>query len=247
MATAASQTAVKALELMSVLGDHPRGATAGQIAEVTGHPFTTAYRLLNTLVTAGYAEYDPSRKTYRLGLRLFQLGQKVAHARGLDDVARPVMQRLTAQTGESSILATLDGDQVLTLCTVDGPQFRTTTDPGDHGPLTTSAVGKVLLSGSVDLIDTVELVSRTPRSITDREALRAEIASVGERGWASQLEENDDGMAAVAVPVRSAAGRMVASLAVAAPVFRKDVDALAAYLPRLREAATVLGAELVIR
>ncbi|MFC7403308.1 IclR family transcriptional regulator [Citricoccus sp. GCM10030269] len=247
MAAAASQTAVKALELMAALGEFPRGATAGQIAEATGYPFTTAYRLLHTLVSAGYAEYEPTGKVYRLGLRLFQLGQKVAHARGLDETARPVMERLTAQTGESSILATLDGDQVLTLCTVDGPQFRTTTDPGDHGPLSTSAVGKVLLASHPELLDTVELVARTSRSITDRDVLRAEIDGVRARGWASQLEENDDGMAAVAVPVRSGAGRVVATLALAAPVFRKDVDAMAAYVPQLREAATVLGAELVIR
>lgn len=247
MAGEASQTAVKTLNLMAVLGDYPHGATAGQIAEASGHPFTTAYRLLNTLVVAGFAEYEPSTKLYRLGLRLFQLGQKVAHARGLDEAAGPVMRHLTAQTGESSILATLDEGQVLTLYTVDGPQFRTTTDPGDHGPLNTSAVGKIFLAHHETLADTVELVARTPRSITDREQLRSELAQVRARGWAGQCEENDEGMAAVAVPIRSAAGRLVASLAVAAPVFRKDVDALADFLPQLHEAATVLGAELVIR
>ncbi|GEO94372.1 IclR family transcriptional regulator [Kocuria turfanensis] len=252
MATEKSGTVGKALGLLTLLGDYPEGATAGQIADAVGYPFSTAYRLLNTLVETGFAGYDRREKRYRLGLRIYQLGQKVAHHRGFEGAAVPILQRLTDLTGESSILAVLDDDRFLTVHKVDGPQFRTTTDPGDRGPLHTSALGKVLLACTdpatrEHLLETIELTPRTEHSITDRAELRRQIDQVRRRGWAGQQEENDIGMAAVAVPVLSASDRLVAAVALAAPIFRADQEALQAHLPDLRRAAATLALELPLR
>ncbi|MFF0991314.1 helix-turn-helix domain-containing protein [Kocuria nitroreducens] len=70
MTTDETGTVGKALKLPTLLGDHPHGATAAQIAEQAHRPFSTAYRLLNTLVSAGFATYDPQDRRYRLGLRV---------------------------------------------------------------------------------------------------------------------------------------------------------------------------------
>ncbi|WP_417218471.1 IclR family transcriptional regulator [Arthrobacter sp.] len=239
-----SGTVAKALGLLTLLGDHPDGLPAGKVAEASELPFSTAYRLLNTLVSSGYVVYEDVAKTYRLGLRIFQLGQKVAHARGFEGTAGPVLRRLTETTGESSILAVRDGDRTLTIAKCDGPQYRITTDPGDHGPLSTSAIGKVFLAFEPGLVATTELVVRTRRSITDRGALEAEMSAARNSGWVSQQEENDDGMAAVGVPVWSASGRLVAAMALASPLFRKDREALSGHLDQLRAAAAELGPQL---
>lgn len=239
-----SGTVTKALGLLTLLGDHPDGLPAGKVAEASELPFSTAYRLLNTLVGAGYAVYEDGPKTYRLGLRIFQLGQKVAHARGFEGTAGPVLRRLTEVTGESSILAVLDGDRTLTIAKCDGPQYRITTDPGDHGPLSTSAIGKVFLAFQPGLSGRTELAVRTPRSITDRGVLEAEMEGARAEGWVSQQEENDPGMAAIGVPVWSGSGRLVASMALASPLFRKDRDGLLGHLGELRAAAAELGPQL---
>ncbi|WP_293784621.1 IclR family transcriptional regulator [uncultured Aeromicrobium sp.] len=249
MAPDSAGTVGKALELLTCLGAFPHGASASQLAQRVDYPFSTVYRLLNTLVSTGYASFDPETKHYRLGLRVFQLSHQVANARGLNGLALPVLESLTATTGESSLLSVLDGERHLTVHKVDGPQFRITTDPGDHGPLHTTAVGKTLVAFSPRdqrdrLVASLDLTPRTPRSIADRDAFRAEIDRVAERGWATQNEENDVGMAALAVPVMTPGGRLLAALAVAAPVFRRTALELEEFLPVLREAAHRLGLQM---
>jgi DNA-binding IclR family transcriptional regulator len=247
-----SGTVGKALGLLTLLGDHPDGATAGQLAEEVDHPFSTVYRLLNTLVDTGFATYSPRDKRYRLGLRVYQLGQRVSHQRGFGGTALPILTGLTERTGESSVLAVLDGDQHLTIHKVDGPQFRTTTDPGDRGPLHTVAAGKVLLAFADDdtrrrLLDHLDLTPRTEHSVTDRDELRRQVERIRVQGWAAQSEENDIGMVGIAVPVLSSSGRLIAAVTLAAPLFRHGVEDLKAYLPQMQEAAADLALVLPLR
>ncbi|MGX5358157.1 IclR family transcriptional regulator [Kocuria sp. KH4] len=249
MATDRSGTAGKALGVLVLLGEYPDGATTGQIAEVTGYPFSTAYRLLNTLVDTGFATYDAADKRYRLGLRVYQLGQKVAHHRGFEGAAVPVLQHLTEVTGESSVFHVLDGDQSLTVHKVDGPQFRTTTDPGDRSPLHTTASGKVLLAFAdrttrEHLLETIDLIPRTEHSITDRTELARQVEQIRAQGWAAQAEENDIGMAAIAAPVLSSSHRLIAAVTLAAPMFRAGLEDLRQHVPHLQEATAELGLKL---
>ncbi|MGW9405658.1 IclR family transcriptional regulator [Arthrobacter sp. NPDC055585] len=244
MAAERSGTAAKALGLLEILGSCPDGATASDVSHAAEIPLSTAYRLLNTLVDTGYAEYEADQKRYRLGLRIYQLGQKVAHARGFAGTAIPILRRLTALTRESSIFHVLHDGQSLTVHKVDGPQFRTTTDPGDKVPLHTSASGKVLLAfssreTSAALVSALDLAPRTAASMTDRQALSRQLEEIRQQGWAGQSEENDPGMAAIAVPVQS--GLLIGALTLAAPVFRAGISELERHLPSLQEAAERLS------
>ena len=244
-----SGTVRKGLALLEMLAEYPHGATAGQLVADSGYAFSTCYRLLSTLVDAGYAEYEPATKQYRLGLLLFAMGQKAATARGYAGTALPVMREVVEATGESCLLGVLDGDRFLTVHTVDGPHHRITTDPGDRGELHTSALGRVLLAFTApdvreDLVASLDLTARTERSLTDRERLRTIIAQVREQGWALQDQEHDDGMAALAVPVMSPGAPLQAALALAAPVHRCDPTELVQNVPLLREAADRLAVVL---
>jgi DNA-binding IclR family transcriptional regulator len=242
-------TIAKGFELLRTVGTFPLGATAAEIAARVDHPFPTTYRLLGSLVSTGFVEYDPSTRRYSLGLPVFELGQRVANARGFSATIEPVMQRLTSDTGESCLLAVLDGQEMLTVHTADGPQFRITTDPGDRVPLHTSAIGKMLLASlpaaeRTELIDALELTPRTAHSIADRAVLARQVAEAAERGWAVQTEENDAGTNALAVPLRRSRGRGIAALGLAAPIFHADIDALLGHLATLRAAAERLSVTL---
>lgn len=241
-----SSTIAKGLALLRTVGEFPHGGTAAEIGARAGHPFSTTYRLLGALVDAEFVEYSPGTRKYSLGLPVFELGQRVGHARGFIGTAQPVLEALTAATHESSVLAVLDGTHSLTVHTVDGPDFRTTTDPGDRGTLHTSAVGQALLAWLPEeeqarLVEAIELVPRTPHSITDRETLLAALRASRERGWTEQSEENDIGMNALGAPVLRRDGTVIAALAIAAPVFRADLDALRQHVPELLRAAGRLG------
>jgi DNA-binding IclR family transcriptional regulator len=246
MTTRGNGTIGKGLEVLRLLGDFPHGATAAEVATASGHPFSTAYRLLGTLVGTGFVDLDPVSKRYSLGLAVFELGQRVAQARGFAGVVAPAMTQLTAATQETSLLAVLDGTETITVHTVDGPGYRTTTDPGDRGPLHTSAIGKMLLAGlpsseRASLIAGLDLTPRTTHSLTDRAELEAQIDGAATAGWVYQCEEHDLGMNAMAVPIRSASGDTIAAIALAAPLVRADREGLLAHLPRLQETAAKLG------
>jgi DNA-binding IclR family transcriptional regulator len=240
----------KALSLLVLLGDEPRGASAAEISRRAELPFSTTYRLLGSLTRDGFVDYEPDGRRYHLGLRIFQLGQRVSQHHGFAGAAMPVLRRVTEQTGEATILSVRDGHHHLTVNKVDGPQmFRVTSDPGHLGALHATAVGKVLVAFAEDaerrsLIEELELEPLTEHTITDRAAFRDEMEQVRRQGYAVMDEENEDGMRAVAVPLLNSQGHAFASLATAVPVFRLSMDALLAHVPLLRDAAAELAARL---
>jgi DNA-binding IclR family transcriptional regulator len=240
----------KALGLLVLLGDEPRGASAAELSRRAELPFSTTYRLLGSLTRDGFVDYEPDGRRYRLGLRVFQLGQRVSNHHGFAGTALPVLRRVTEETGEATILSVRDGNHHLTVNKVDGPQtFRVTSDPGHLGALHTTSVGKALVAFADDatrarLVDELELEPLTEFSITDRDAFRAEIELIRRRGYATMDEENELGMRAIAVPVFNSQGHAFASLATAVPVFRMSMEALVALVPLLQSAAAELSARL---
>lgn len=240
----------KALGLLVLLGEEPKGASAAEISRRAELPFSTTYRLLGSLTRDGFVDYEPDGRRYHLGLRVFQLGQRVSNHHGFAGTALPILRRVTEQTAEATILSVRDGNHHLTVNKVDGPQtFRVTSDPGHLGSLHTTAVGKALVAFAdeatrKELVESLELVPLTEFSITDRDAFRAEIELVRRSGYATMDQENELGMRAVAVPVFNSQGQAFASLATAVPVFRLSMEALVALVPVLQEAAAELAARL---
>lgn len=240
----------KALGLLVLLGDEPRGASAAELSRRAELPFSTTYRLLGSLTRDGFVDYEPDGRRYHLGLRVFQLGQRVSNHHGFAGTSLPILRRVTEETGEATILSVRDGTHHLTVNKVDGPQtFRVTSDPGHLGALHTTSVGKALVAFADDatrdqLLAELVLEPLTERSITDRDAFRTEIELVRRRGYATMDEENELGMRAVAVPVFNAQGHAFASLATAVPVFRMGMEALVALVPLLQAAAAELSARL---
>ncbi|MCU1511714.1 MAG: transcriptional regulator, IclR family [Arthrobacter sp.] len=240
----------KALGLLVLLGDEPRGASAAELSRRADLPFSTTYRLLGSLTRDAFVDYEPDGRRYHLGLRVFQLGQTVSNHHGFAGTALPILRRVTEETGEATILSVRDGVHHLTVNKVDGPQtFRVTSDPGHLGALHTTSVGKALVAFAdeptrTELVEGLELEPLTEFSITDRDAFRTEIDLVRRRGYATMDEENELGMRAVAVPVFNSQGQAFASLATAVPVFRMSMEALTALVPLLQSAAAELSARL---
>jgi DNA-binding IclR family transcriptional regulator len=240
----------KALSLLVLLGNEPKGASAADLARTAELPFSTTYRLLGSLTRDGFVDYEPDGRRYHLGLRVFQLGQRVSNHHGFAATALPVLQRVTERTHEATILSVRDGDHHLTVNKVDGPKtFRVTSDPGHLGALHTTSVGKAIVAFEEEverkrLLEELPLDPLTEHSITDRDEFREEIEQVRRQGYAVMDEENEIGMRAVAVPVLNAQGNAFASVAVAVPVFRMTMEELVSHVPTLQEAAAELAARL---
>ncbi|MEW1724548.1 IclR family transcriptional regulator [Streptomyces sp. NPDC093109] len=240
----------RAMRLLILVGEHPHGITLSELARESGVPVSTSHRLVNSLCREGLVDFDPSGKRYRPGLRLFQLGQQAGQAYGFAGTALPVMQRVTERTEEATLLSVLDGTRHLYVHYVDGPlPVGVRSEPGRHGPLHCTSMGKVLMAFAPeevrsDLLARIDLTPYGPNSITDRATLREAVRLARENGYATADEEHHAGLRAVAVPVLRPDGTVFAALSTAAPAFRRTLADLIALVPLLQSAATELGARL---
>lgn len=242
----------KALSLLTLLGDSPQGIVASALARQSGYPLSTAHRLLGTLVRSGYAKFDPSTRRYTIGLRVFQLAQSFSVANGFAGMTKPILEAVSAATREATVLGVLDGDRQLYVNTIPGPQqVSVVGEPGNHGPLHCTALGKVLIAFSPDdvrdrLVRTVPLDRHSANTITDRAIFRSEIERVQKRGYATADEEHELGIRAISVPV-FVDNRVVAGVATAAPAFRASLEQLESYVPELTIAARSLATVMALR
>jgi DNA-binding IclR family transcriptional regulator len=182
---------------------------------------STASRLAATLEARGFLERVPGKRTYRLGPQMGRLGLFALGSRDLLALARPVMERLAAQTGETINLATLDGDRVVNILQSDGSHLvGVGMWAGRRTPLHCVANGKILIAFAGADPGSGPYERFTRRTITSAKALRAEIARVRAVGFAANLGEIEEGLNAVAAPVFDAFDRCVAALSISGPELR---------------------------
>ena len=181
-------------------------------------------------------DYDPATSTYRVGLRVFELGATAVEQGGFGARLVGAMEDLARRCNESVSLGVLSAGSVLFVQRVESPEMlRADIRLGTRMPLHASASGKALLSAMTDpeidrLLPESTLPASARKTLRQRDALLAEIRLVRERGYAKQNEEFVDGIAAVATPVFDAAGRAIAALSIAGPSARFDEASWAALL-----------------
>jgi|SRR5581483_770432 len=180
----------------------------------------TVHRLVTTLVREGLLTRTGDGR-YRLGLRLFELGQKAVMAQELREVGHRYVEALRQSSGETSHLAVLDGTDALYLERMENPtSFAQMGNFGQRVPAYASSSGKCLLAFAPP--DVLEATLRrgfqrfASRTMASPAALVSTLKAVRERGYATSYEETYPGMASVAAPVLGSDGRAVAALSVAA-------------------------------
>ena len=219
-----------------------------ELARRLGLGKSTVHRLLATLAAEHLVEQNPQTGKYRLGLKVYELGALVSVHMDLHEAAIAHLHELRNRTGETVQLAVLDGREVVYVERLESSHtLRLFGRVGHRNLAHCTSTGKVLLAALPDaaldrLLDGWTLEPKTPYTITDPEALRAELDAVRARGYAENMNEAEIGVASVAAPVRGAAGDVVAALSVAAPVMRLDGKSV-----RTFAGMTVTAAEAVSR
>jgi IclR family transcriptional regulator, KDG regulon repressor len=214
-----------------------------EIAEQTGLVAPTAHRLLRTLVDHGLVVQEVATKSYRPGLKLFELSSFVVQGLELRDEAQPELRQLSRETDETVHLAVLDEGEVVYIDKVETAQtIRMHSAVGKRAPSHCTAVGKVLLSGlpAPELRRVIRqrgLREYTGTTITTVEALERELALISERGYAIDDGEHEPEIRCVACPVQDHTGRIVAATSVAAPATRMSRERVEALAPLVRRYA----------
>jgi DNA-binding IclR family transcriptional regulator len=212
--------------------------------EATGYHKSSVQRLVTTLATEGFLERTrPKGSVFKLGPMLLMLGNVASQTTDLRRVARPFLRRLVEQTEETAHLCVVDQSTCYYLDKIDSKQaIRLSTYVGQRLHLHCSGVGKVLLSGmsqqEVDRIIAEQGLPRfTENTITDREHLLRELASIREKGLSLDDEEYEVGLRCVAAPVLDNRGRVVAAVSISGPAQRLSTEALDRFAVYVKEAA----------
>jgi DNA-binding IclR family transcriptional regulator len=199
--------------------------TGAEVARQLGVHRSTALRLLGTLERHALVERDPTTAKYRLGSRLPQLASVVTGERDLRVVARPVCERLAGALGETVTLDVLDADEIVPIEQATGSTSVVSVNwLGRRTPIHCTASGKVILAFAPDPLRqrllARPLERRTSRTIVDKAELEAQLAQARETGYARTFEELEEGLDAIAAPVHSAEGEVVAAVDVSGPAHR---------------------------
>lgn len=212
----------KIAALLDRLGEHGE-ASVVQLAEWIGEPRSSVYRLLDGLRAVGWVEPGSRRGTYRLGLPLFRLGARVTRRFDERAAARPVMERLHAQTEQTIFLTIRSGYEGVCIERVDGRWVQNMAlQLGGSLPLHVGAGPRVLLAAAEDgfvesYIAERPLTRFTQHTITTAAALRADVRATRANGYAISDEDDVLGMAAVGAPIRDHSGRVTATLSLSGP------------------------------
>lgn len=240
----------KALDLLEAVGSAPDGLSQAALAQRFGLPRTTVYRLLATLVARGLLRRDPLRRVYCLGMRCFEMARQAYAMPDLAAAAALELRALRDLTGETSYLAALDGREVVSLERCDGAHSeRSSSALGQRKPVHCTSQGKAILSVLPDaerdaLVRGLALKALTPRTITDRRRLQAELRVTAARGYAIDDEEIVPGVRCVGAPIVDGHGQVRGALSVAGPAWRLTPERLELLGPEVAEAARRVGAQL---
>lgn len=237
--------AMMILEALSASG----GMTLSEIAASLDQSPATAYRVLTTLQTRGIVETDPAEQTWHVGAGAFRIGSAFLRRTNLVERARPVMRALMEATGETANLGVEAGDMVLFVSQVETHEsIRAFFPPGTRSPMHASGIGKALLAeypeARVRRIAERGLDRFTPHTLTDAEALLADLAATRARGHSVDDEEKNEGMRCVAAPIFNATGEAVAGISISGPAARVTPDRIPGIGTHVRRAADTLSEAL---
>jgi len=211
---------------------------------------STAHRMLGTLLAEGFVSQDPVTKAYGPGRRMLQVGLSALRNLDVRSAARPELERLRDELGETVHLVLLEGAHILFVDSVESNRaVRVGSRTGMQMAAHCTAAGKAILAAlPADALEEYLAAlppAMTPRSLTDRDAVRAELEQIAERGWATNFEESEDGLSAVAAAIPEPSGVARSSLTVSLPAERLPPERAPEIAEAVVEAAQAVGARLM--
>ena len=239
-------TVGKALAVLDLVASFERPVRFGELLPLSPFPKASLYRFLQTLTGQGMLSYDDAQQTYAPGPRLLRLAHAAWRGFSLAPLAAEELDALAAEVGETIHLAQLDHAHVLYIDKRSPANaVRMYSSAGKVGPAYCTGVGKAMLAWldgpALDAVIAQQSFHRfTPATLTDGDALRADLAESRRRGFAVDREEHEPGIVCVALPILG--GRQpIGALSVTAATTQRTLDDLMALVPRVRRAADAIS------
>lgn len=237
----------KATSILEAIANNSGPANIADISRQLQMPRQTVHRVLTQLSALGLVVRDEARQRFSVGPRLRALSLATLLQTQADAAANLVLRALVDELHETCNVGMLDGDSVVYLCRVecDWP-LRAQLRPGSHVPAYCTAIGKLLLAHlteteRVNVLSSLQMPRITPYTLTNPRELEEDLKETAKRGYSINNQEDSLGLIAVAVPIISSNGRVVAGLAVHAPEARMPIAEAIKHLPMMRRTAANLS------
>ena len=241
-ATDRGGTVGKALHVLDLVASAGRPIRYSELSSRCSFPRATLFRLLQGLTSQRMLSYDRERRTYTLGIRLVRLAHSAWKQSSLGVVARPELDAIAADVGETIHLGQMENGQVIYVDKRNAVQpVEMFSQAGKVGPAYCTGIGKAMLAfleadDRDRAIRQQSFYAYTRNTITSSGDLARELQDVRSQGIAFDREEHEPGIICVACPILSER-RVVGAVSVTSTVLRHDLDSLAAYRSRLVKAA----------
>ncbi|MFF3326282.1 IclR family transcriptional regulator [Streptomyces sp. NPDC002889] len=236
------QSVDRAISVLEILAQHGEAGVSDVAAEIDVHK-STAFRLLGALESRGLVEQAGERGKYRLGFGIVRLAGAVTGRIEVTQQGRPVCERLAEQIGETVNIAVMQEHFAINLFQVRGPAAVAAHNwVGQLTPLHATSSGKILLAHlpakeRAELLSQTGLKKMTPHTLTARTKLEKNLAEAREIGYSWTHEELELGLHAMAAPIRSRDGDVIAALSASGPSYRLTDERMREVAPLLIEGA----------
>jgi DNA-binding IclR family transcriptional regulator len=217
-----NSTADRALDVLGLFQPNRLRLSAADVASELSVARSTAYRYLVTLSGGGYVEEDP-QGGFRLGLKVFELARLARVSYGLSSVALPVLEQLSASSGETALLTRRSGNRAVCLEKADPPEtrLRVSYERGSVLSLNAGASAWVLLAWDDpravhNLLTAETLPAFTPATVTDPTEIGELLTHVRRQGYSVTRGQLDADAIGIAAPIRDDRGRVVAGVSLVA-------------------------------
>jgi len=221
------QSLGRAFSILEAVARHRDGIGLADLSKLVGLHNSTTFHLAKTMVSLGYIRQEKDSKRYRIGRPLFALAASALDEIEMVNVAKPLLEELSRETGESSHFSVRMGDAVVVIARTGGPgAFQLADRVGVVRPAHCTALGKVMLASLSEdqlkrFVERVELKPSTEKSITEIPTLLREVAEVRRTGVAYDEGEFNLEVRCIAVPVKDFTGQIVGALGISCPIWRK--------------------------
>ena len=242
------QSLGRAFAILEEIARHRDGIGLAELSKMVGLHNSTAFHLAKTLVSLGYIRQERDSKRYRIGLPLFALAASALDEIEMVNIATPILEQLSRDTGESGHFAVRMGDAVVVIARTSGSgAFQLTDRVGVVRPAHCTALGKVILAALDEdqikrFLQRVELKPSTKKSITEVPALLREIADVKRTGVAYDQGEFNLEVRCIAVPTKDFTGQTIGAIGISGPIWRESSQALLTKTKAVQAAGARLSA-----
>src|SRR5271154_6090462 len=215
----------RAVSVLEVLGESDTPLSLAEICQRMGLHKSTAHRSLMVLERSALIERTMENR-YRLGLKLYELGNRAVEQIDLRARVQPFFRRLASQVGETVHLSVLQKTSIVYLDKVE-PNRRVclSSKTGTSNPVYCTSMGKAMLAFQPEeiidqIISKIRFVRYTPKTLTTREALMKALDRVRRRGYAIDDQEIEVGVRCIGAPIFDEKRRAIAAVSVSGPASR---------------------------